>query len=307
MTARVSTIAAPVVSTISFAKAKKLFQDQVQGSPCFGQRNHLGHMNRGRNHISAVPNAPTTQAVLHAVKTGAPGRDLELIDGYHRMQFWLTNPEGCPFKNLVLIVHAIESDSYEEKSALVDQLARTIDNRKAAKTSADRWFGGIREAGIHPVSKAYAFGTNVNAYLRVTVGASSNTMPDLMQSVMDNKAAHKAMDELFHFVEQHVPAAMRRKIFHPGISIAVFNTLKSATPKKRVAIVKMMRSSILLASGYQWVKPPQAVEDTAFSLNWLASEKVHAKMTKNCATRFDFFMAVSKMMEKSLALVVATL
>lgn len=301
------TIAAPAVSIVTFEQAKALFEDQVRNKPCFGQRNHLGHMARGRIHVSAAPNAPTTQAVLHAVQfTGARGQTLELIDGYHRLQHWMTQKDGCPFEQLVLITHTIHTDESAEKAFLTDELARTLDNRKAVKTNADRWFGGVREAGITPKSKAYSFGTDVNAYLREIIGQANDPMPHLASSVKKHRQAHLLMDEIFAFAETHIPAAIRRKIFHAGVAVAVF-TLLTKEKSKRASIVKTLRSALLLASGYAWPNPPKAVALIAGELNRLASEKVHTALMDTCANRAEFYKLVTVKLEKPLEKMVAEL
>lgn len=301
------TIAAPAVSTITFAQAKAMFEDQVRKTPCFGQRNHLGHMSRGRGHISAVPKTPSTQAVLHAVRfEGAIGNSVELIDGYHRLQHWMTSDDGCPFEHLVLITHTIHSDAPAEKTFLTDELARTLDNRKAVKTNADRWFGAVREAGISPKSKAYGFGTDVNAYLRETIGLANDPMPYLLSAVTKHRQAHLLMDELFTFAENHIPAANRRKIFHAGVAVAVF-TLLTKEKTKRASIVRTLRSALLLASGYAWPNPPKAVALIAGELNRLASEKVHTALMDTCANRAEFYKLVTVKLEKPLEKMVAEL
>lgn len=295
------TIAAPAVSTITFAQAKALFEGQVHTAPCFGQRNHLGHMARGRIHVSAVPQAPTTQAVLHAARyVGAVGKSTELIDGYHRLQHWMTSKDGCPFKHLVLITHTVHADTDAEKAYLTDELARTLDNRKAVKTNADRWFGAVREAGISPKSKAYGFGTDMNAYLRETIGVANSQMPHLAGAVRKNRQAHLLMDELFTFAENHIPAASRRKIFHAGVAMAVF-TLLTKEKTKRASIVKTLRSALLLAgSGYDWATPPKAVALIAGELSRLASDKVHTSLMDLCANRTEFYKLVAVKLEKPL-------
>lgn len=212
------------VKTISFAQAQRLFKDQVLQHPIVGQRNHLRKLKQGRDHITSLrENPPASQIILQAVKfTGSYKAPMQLIDGYHRLANWMMREEGCPFKRLALVVHSIDALDQAQAEILIDDLARSIDSRKAVKSNADRWTAALRGAGLQAGSSAYQLGKGINSYLKRTLGPAEAPMPVLIARARRHLEAHARMDELYRQTEVHLRAADRVKHFHPGIAQALF-------------------------------------------------------------------------------------
>lgn len=306
MTNTTQRIAAPAVTTLTFQELIEKFSDQVLATPFKGQRNHAALLKMGRSHVTAMVNVPTTQAIFQAVRfVDEPQVPELLVDGYQRIQHWLREDAGCPFTNVILIVHDLNAKSDDEKLLLTDALARTIDNRVAAKTKADRWFSGMRAADFKPKSKGYALGQDMNVYLQQTIGSSKQMLPDMAASLKSRIEDHKRLDDLMNFAEEHLPDPMRRKFFHAGIALAVFDKLK--TCQCPAQLLKTFRSAILLSSGYTWPNPPKAVQLLSDQLNYLAQRETRERMQATCKDRKEYFMAVAVVLSKSLDTVIAKL
>lgn len=299
-------ISAPSVQTLSFQALLDKFVGQVLETPYEGQRNHAALLKMGRHHITAMPNVPTTQAIFQAVRfVDEPSVPVLLVDGYQRIQHWYHDNAGCPFSNVILIVHDLLAKTSEEKMRLTDELARTIDNRVAAKTKADRWYSGMRAAGFKPESKGYALGQDMNLYLEQTLGSAKQSLPELAASVKSRFQDHLQMDTLLDFAEVHLADPMRRKFFHAGIALAVFDKLK--TCERSAELLKTVRSALLLSSGYSWPNPPKAVELLSAQLNYLAQRDTRDRMLESCNDRKEYFLAVAVVIGNSLDNVIAEL
>jgi len=179
----VSTIKAAVKPVMACSKIEQLpaekvwaeFKKQV-GAPMISQRPHVDQVAAGLwGHLAKVL---PTQANLQAVEVircngrsrrKDPGR--RLIDGFHRLHYWFeVSANGCPFSKLNLITHQLEVSvhaSEAEVAEKVDALARSVDNKKAAKKTSDYLTAAIREAfgDRYAVSRAYRLGTSTVCYL----------------------------------------------------------------------------------------------------------------------------------------------
>jgi hypothetical protein len=241
----------------SFVWLKNEFGSQVDAVPCAGQRHHKEQNAAGRAHITlhAADLPPQTQGYFQAVrivgKRGRKTRKLVLIDGYHRLAYWMSR-DHCPFPLILVLVYEIHADTEEEEISKVDALARTIDSKKAAKTNSERWCSAVRDAGLGKAkSKAYSVGLRANSYFKRVLLNAQDCMLELTARARKDLQTHIVMDELFAHCERDMKVARATELFHAGVQTAFFRglvklsyeDLEKATPLLKNLMVKLETAS----------------------------------------------------------------
>lgn len=235
-----SKLAPSVIVVMSWAEVKRRFGDQVLSNPMPGQRNQQDQVAHGWKHIkgAVLSSQSTLQAVVFkgGCKKGMPV--MLLIDGYHRVYYWMSlesaeTPDACPFSALNLEIHTITAATVEEAKLAVDTLARSYNSQDSVKRNVDFLSAAVRDAGLQDAqSVAYrvGVGSGIASYLkRVLVGESVKTLPPtpvLASRAAKAIASHGVMDMFLHAVEHSaIRRADRSRMFNPGVLEALFKRL----------------------------------------------------------------------------------
>lgn len=234
-------IAPSVMKHMRWAEVKEKFAKQVKKMAGPGQRNHEAQVASGWNHIKGE--VLSVQSTLQVVRyEGAAKRlmpEYMLVDGYHRVEFWLSLEDGvlitdaCPFEYLNIEVHTVTAATKREALKLTDKIARTFNNKESVKRNGDFLAAAVRQAGLDAVSNGYKTGRGAGlaSFLKRAIGNPDLATPDLTAIAKNDIAAHQAMDVVLDAIERtSALRALRGRIFNPGVMQALFEHFKRLTP-----------------------------------------------------------------------------
>lgn len=218
---------------MNWKKVKTLFGDQVKTMAGPGQRNHAAQVESGWNHIKGE--VLSVQSTLQAVQYEGPAKGLMpeyiIIDGYHRVDYWMGLEDGviitnaCPFTKLNVEVHTVTAATMEEAILLTDKLARTYNNMESVKRNGDFLSAAVRQAGLDATSNGYRTGrgSGVATFLKRAIGNPDQPSPILTAAATMDIKAHRAMDMVLEVVES-LPGlrSKRSRMFNPGVMQALF-------------------------------------------------------------------------------------
>jgi hypothetical protein len=293
--------ATPLAAIFSFPQLKAEFLTQVEKFPCAGQRHHKAQNAAGRKHIQIVE-VPTSQGVFHAVcvkgKMASRKRKLVLIDGYHRLSHWFGADE-CPFPGgVIVVIHEVEADTPEQLVERIDALARTIDNKKAVKTPADRWCAAVRDAGLDaPKSKAYKVGFKANSFFKRVLKSANDSMLKLTARAQADVLVHGLMDRLFARSETEMSSANASEYFHAGVQTVLFAGLRKLPVDKHEIAVEQLETLLVKLNkantsvSYRLAKLSPELENLYAQLVYLASPE-KKKALRSIGNREDYYNAV---------------
>lgn len=238
-----------VLTNVSLAQLKDLFEEQVTRKPIDSQRNHPDRIAAGKApHITSDPSRVESSAaqfdVFRVKVNGILKPKLYLVDGYHRLEVWFAT--DCPFESVNLIVHTIEVTDEEEIPYRVDNLFRSINSLESAKKNADYFVAAIRTSfghyGVAPTSRAYTLGTGAVSVFGRVIGPAATAMPILVEKVSDSIQAHIALDAFYCFMETKLKRIKSKYLISSGDSAkkVTFHSLASgyATPGVLYGIFK---------------------------------------------------------------------
>lgn len=309
----------PEVQRISFEEALRRFGKQLD-NPELNQRLHEEQVDAGLwEHLKTPCSTQATLEVVCIRRKGARGRpstEQKLVDGYHRLFYW-RKIGHCPFKNLNVIVHIITVGAFadeEEIAERIDELARTINSKQSVKRNTDFLTAALREASgtdAKSKSKAYRLGSRAASYLKRTVGDPAKMSgPKLKAAALANLDTHKAMDELFHFVEnnQQVKPHMAQ-VFHTGIATAIFDSWKAlpsdaARKAALISVKKALETATSATAARAFVATPKSTYRALVEvLRELADPAVDAELKVTGGNREGFYTQVAKRMANALDMI----